>query len=587
MPTAYLVAGFPLHASCMAVSTDGRLLAAAALSMATNTMQPASSSKGSASSAAATRAQPVIALFDTLTLQPLLHVPVPGSSPVVQVQLLPDARHVLAATADGRLRGFSCSSGGLVLDVPRCLPGPALCSALDPSGNFLVAGTAGGRLTVLGLHALAAAAGDASPAGERQDGAEQLSIRSSTSSSLITALPAQDVTFATGAGVLGAAFAAASRQLLTVGEAGEVCCWAFDGAACRAPMASSRSLDATGAAVAGQPQQPAGGSGSQQAAEPAAPANAPGSGDRPPVWPVLQPAAGSSAAAEAQCTTALAQASAEAPRAVPAAIRCRLRPRPPSAPLDRTVMAQAPMAGTAARQQQSSTSLPATPMGRRSSSRREPPFWVRQGQPPEASLLISTAGGKRCAQVVRGERRLVVTSPRAAGAGGGKAGQQRSAAWVDGEVAADRIPPYRPEQQLQLLPPTAAVQHIHGFEAAAGFHHVHAAGEPARCSQSSTPQHQQFLFAAGNVVVAEDLAAEAGQQAQQRHLARLPGRITALALSSDSRLAAAAVEPVPGGGSADIHLMDAEAGEVLAVLSHHSYTVTVRTGGGQAWALGD
>ncbi len=590
LPTAYLVAGFPLHASCMAVSTDGRLLAVAALSMTASTAQPSSGRKTDAGVAAAARAQPVLVLFDTLTLQPMLQIAVAGSSPVVQVQLL-DSHHVLAATADGRLRGYSCSQGSLVVDVPRCLPGPPLCSALDPAGNFLVAGAAAGKLAVLGLHALgamAAAAGD-DPANSRRQGGDSTQQQPLGSmDGIITALPTQDVTAPPGTAVLGAVFAHAGRQLLTVGEGGEVCCWAFDGVACAAHTAGSRSPDASQTAVATQPQHAGHSSGSEQAAEPAAPAEVPDGGARPALRPVFNLVAdGTAAAAEAPpCPPAGAGAACEAPRALPAAIRCRLRPRPPSAPLQLefpAATAPALDAGTAARPQRTSTSLPATPLGRQSSGRRAAPFWERQGQPPEASLLISTAGGKRCAQVVRGEHRLVVTSPSKAAAAGGKGGQQRSAAWVAGEVAADRIPPYRPEQQLQLQPPAAAVRHLHGFEAAAGFEWMTAAeDEPARRRQPGAPQRQQFLFAAGNVLVAEDLAAavgpQAGPQARQRHVARLPGRITALALSPASCLAAAAVEPVPGGGSADIHLVDVEAGEVVDVLPHHSYAVTVRKG---------
>lgn len=577
LPTAYLVAGFPLHASCMAVSMDGRLLAVAALSMTASATRPSSGGKSSGGGTAAAKAQPVAVLFDTLTLQPVLQIPMAGSSPVVQVQLLPGARHVLAASANGQLRGYSCSSGSLVLDVPGCLPGPALCSALDPSGTFLIAGAASGRLTVLGLHALAASAGTASTGSQQPDGdASDMPPMGSgsgmvASGGIITALPAQHVAAPTGTAVLGAVFVDAGRQLLTVGEGGEVCCWAFDSTSCGAD--TGKSSDATQTTCAAQRQIAAEVSDSQQAAEPSS-AWVQAAEQRPVPRPVFNLAADGTAAAAEAPRCAEAEAPGEAPRALPAAIRCRLRPRPPSAPLQPTAaVAPAAEAAFGARPQHTSTSLPATPLGRRSSSKREAPFWERQGQPPDVSLLISTAGGKRCAQVVRGERRLVVTSPCKAG---GKAVPQRSAAWVDGEVAADRIPPYRPEQQLQLLPPAAAVQRVHGFEATAGFQWMPAAGEePAGRRQAASPPCKHFLFAAGNVLVAEELAAEPGQEAQQRRLARLPGRITAVALSPASPLAAAAVEPSPSTGSADIHLVNIEAGEVLAVLAHHSYAVTV------------
>lgn len=576
LPTAYLVAGFPLHASCMAVSTDGRLLAVAALSMTAGATRPSSGGKGSGGGTAAAKAQPVVVLFDTLTLQPVLHIPMAGSSPVVQLQLQPDARHVLAASVNGQLRGYSCSSGSLVLDVPCCLPGPALCSALDPSGTVLIAGAAAGRLTVLGLHALAASAGTASTGSQQPDGNAPDTPPMGSGSALgasggvITALPAQHVVAPTGTAVLGAVLVDAGRQLLTVGDGGEVCCWAFDGTACSAD--AGKWSDATQTTCAAQRQLATDGSDSQQSAEPCS-GGVKAAEQRPALRPVFSLAADGTAAAAEAPRCAEAETPGEAPRALPAAIRCCLRPRPPSAPPQPTAgVAPAPEAAFEARPQQASTSLPATPLGGRISSKREAAFWQRQGQPQDVSLLISTAGGKRCAQVVRGERRLVVTSPCKAG---GKAAPQRSAAWVDGEVAADRIPPYRPEQQLQLLPPAAAVRHVHGFEAGAGFYWMPAAGEePAGRRHPGPPPLQQFLFAVGNVLVAGELAAEPGQQAQQRRLARLPGRITALALSPASPLAAAAVEPSPTGGSADIHLVNFEAGEVLAVLAHHSYAVT-------------
>ena len=602
MPTAYLLAGFPLHATCMAASQDGRLLAVAALCMTASAQPPSSS--GRSSRPAAARAQPAIVLHNTLTLQPALQVAVAGSSPVVQIQLLPDARTVLAATADGRLRGYSCSGGGLMLDVPRCLPQPALCCVLDPSGTFLVAGAAAGRLTVLGLHALRAveAPGGGAAGSAQQLGGDSGGTNYEASRGVITTLPRQELAAPTGAAVLGAVFASAGRQLLSVSEGGDICCWAFDGQRGHAPSAAgSEAVDATVAIIAVRPQLAAGDSSLRQAAEPAVPAAVAHTGGRLAARPVFNLAAdGTAGAAPApRCPAAVGEAAAinsssdaaaleqPAPRPLPAALQPCLRARPPSAPLQRSAEgASQLLAAAAARRQQASASLPATPLGRRAGSKKVP-FWERQHQPQEVSLLVSTAGGQRSAQVVCGKRRLVIHSPCKAGPGGGKAGQQRSAAWEDGEVAADAIPPYRPEQQLQLLPPSAAVRHVHGFEAAAGFcwlprtsgeEEQRERQEPAPGGPLGGPQQRQLLFAAGNVLVAEALAA--AEAAQQRRIARLPRRITALALSPDGGLAAAAVEPEEAGGSpADICLVDVEAGEVVAVLSHHSYAVTVSKGG--------
>jgi hypothetical protein len=159
--------------------------------------------------------------------------------------------------------------------------------------------------------------------------------------------------------------------------------------------------------------------------------------------------------------------------------------------------------------------------------------------------------------VVRQERRLRVTSPEK----GSKRGQ-RTAEWADAEVAADRVPAYRPSHQLELLPPAAAVRRVCGFSAAAGFGWL--------------PPEQQgerdLLCAAGNVLLAEGLESGA-----QRRLSRLPRDVTALAATTDGRLAAVAVQPAAAAGStADIHLVALSgAAEPGAVLSHHSFAVQV------------
>jgi hypothetical protein len=164
--------------------------------------------------------------------------------------------------------------------------------------------------------------------------------------------------------------------------------------------------------------------------------------------------------------------------------------------------------------------------------------------------------------VVRQQKQLRVTSPYKIPGLSAAMQPQRSAAWVDAEVAGDRVPPYHPSQQLRLLPPSATVRHVHGFDAGAGFCFV----QP---TESLGQQQQQLVYAAGNILLVRT------QSGEQRHLARLPRNISALAVHGS--LAAVAVEPVCGDGStAEVHLVDICSGVVRAVLSHHSYTVQVR-----------
>lgn len=578
LPTTFILAGFPLHATAMAASQDGKLLAVAALAECS----PGGASAGSGgrgrpattgcssggSSSASGPEQPAIILYNLVTMQPLLQLPVAGHSRVAQLQLLPDSRHVLAVTAAGRLLAYGCADGSLALDVPRCLSDEVCtAAALDPSGSFLVAGSAGGPLKVFGLNALQQLAqpGEAAPCG---------------AAAVISCLPCQDLCPPAGSAVLDAVFAGNSNspQLLTVGQQGEVCCWSFHGQPASAAAAASNAMAAAaiepgGAAVsvaAQGPQQASGAAGRPMihlnvdctSAAPSAP--------RAPSCQ-LGPVPGHSGAATVrpdnpaeqpgpEVQLAYASLESPAPRPLPLVLQ-NLPPRPPSAPAALPKQPPAhvalPQAALRVRRQQSA-SLPGSPMR---GSHREPPFWEQPPRAPEASLLITATHSQRCTKVVRQQKQLRITSPcKVPGIGAAKQ-PHRTAAWVEEGVATDRIPPYRPSQQLQLLPPSAAVRHVLGMEASAGF-----CWQPA----GPEPQQQQLVYAAGNTLLSWDLSG------RQRQVARLPRQVSALAVHGG--LAAAAVQPAPGDGStADIHLVEVQSGAVRCVLSHHSYAVKVRT----------
>ena len=507
MPTTFLLSGFPLHATAMAASQDGQLLATAALCMTANSQRASSGSGSGSGSGSQSRgpgpggmAQPVLILHSTLTMQPVMQVAVAGRSPITHLRLHDD-RNVLAATANGRLLAYSRDDGSVVLDVLRCLPMPCSALALDPTGTLLVASGGAGQLKVLGLHQLLQAAPS------KQGGAAP-----------IGSLPSQDLRTPSGCAVLGAAFAAGGRQLLTVGGGGEVCCWDFLGYPCAAAGHKPERSSAAAIVV----QQPA--------------------LDSSTTAPVSAPEAAAETLAPWPLPAALQQCTAPRPRSARPVVPQRSR-----SPAARPSPCKQPQAGQPAR------------------SSRDVPFSERTQQ-PEASLLITAEGGQRCAQVVRQQRRLVVTSPCKTAAGRIAGIQpQRTAAWVDGEVAEDRIPPFHPAQQLQLLPHAAAVRHVHGFSAPAGFAWLATVGE-----EPSPGCQRCLLYAAGNVVCRKP-----GQQ-HPRAVARLPRDITALAVSPDGQLVAAASAPAEAGGTADIYLLQAESGEVRAVLSHPATAVTVR-----------
>lgn len=597
MPTTFVLTGFPLHASGMSVSADGQLLAVAALSLRPGSTGPpargpVSPAKGKAgASAAASLALPVIVLHSTLSMQPLLQVPAEGGSRLSQVQLLPDGRHVLALTDSGRLLGYSCSQGSLVLDAPACLGSPALAWALDPTASFLAAGTASGQLKVWGLqalHSLGPTVGAPNDGGGNGQSQEQHAV----APAVIRSLPCQELDGPAGSRVQGVAFLD-SQRLLTAGSAGEVCCWSFHGEPAIASSAGWQPVDvSTSRILVVQPRE-GGTAACRVASHPAHGVQAPAAGQHAAASLIdrlraarssqqLATPAGEAENQEPAYTTpampAPSRPTSPASRSLPAALQaCLPQQRPPSAPAALHRQQDLPAAIiVAAADRLQSASLPATQQRGR---RKQLPIWERYKKVPEASLVVTATPGERCAKVVRQERRLRVSSPAKQGGRGGPGGlgcpgtkrqpaEQRTAEWVDAEAEDDRVPAYRPSQQLQLLPPSATVQRVMGFEAAASFCWL-----PEGPLQASG---QELLYAAGNVLVAEDMGS-----VRQRHLARLPRDVSALAATADGRLAAAAVHPATAeGSSADIHLVQLQGerpGAELPVLCHHSRAVQVRT----------
>lgn len=590
MPTTFVLAGSPLHATAMSVSPDGRLLAVAALPLRPGSTGPPrqqlagpAGGKCGASAPAAGMGQPAIVLHSTLSMEPLLHVPVECGSHVEQVQLLPDGRHVLALTASGRLLGYSCSDGSLEVDVPRCLTSPCTALVLDPTGSFLVAGTASGQLKVWGLHALHTLPPSMDVPSD-DSGSSQPLKQQPAEPAVVCGLPSQELAAPASSSVQGAAFLD-GRRLLTAGSAGEVCCWSFSGEPCCAPSTGGQPGDVStrGKLVVQRPGEGVGWAASQVANHPQ------------PLAATKQPEASSVGCLLAACssswpataaprgllskgqqrpalkepnTRAFSRPVSPAPRKVPAALQTCVPQRPPSAPDPLPRLHQdAPTAIIAAAADRLQCARPPGTVQR--GQRKQPPIRERYEKEPEASLVVTATPDKRCTRVVRQERRLRVTSPAKqrdrSSPGGTKRGPaaQRSAAWVDAESEQDSVPSYRPSQQLQLLPPSAAVRRVLGFEAAAGF--CWLPGGPSR----------ELLYTAGNVLVADDMPA-----GQQRHLARLPRNVSALAATADGRLAAVAACPAAGdGGTADIHLVQLHGraqGAELPVLRHHSHAVQVK-----------
>ena len=515
-----------LHATAMAVSQDGRLVAvastSAAAASATSQGAPRRSGSGATTAAAAPLA---LSVYDAATLQLLLRQPLAGRSRVVQLQLLPDARTCLALTANGRLMGYRCCNGGsgstsgtlvLVLDIPRCLDAPCSAAALDPSGTFLVvAAAASGQFKVWGLHQLHQRSSTCPGAG----GSARTAVDAPPG--VIASLPCQQLATPPGSAVLGAAFLG-SGTLLTVGRQGEICSWAFPGQ----PCASS----AAAAVVGGVPVDAS-------------------------TLLVKQPLAATSLNSSAQC----AEEEAPVPRTLPWALAACRPPSAPPAPASASAVAH--LAATA------KPSRPRTA----GMQRRAPQSSVHS----DASLLVTATGSHRDAKTVRHQALLHITAATRRG--------QRTAAWVTSE-AADRIPSYLPEHQLALAPPAAAVKRVLGFEAGVGFCRLPAT-DFVVVGGNDYGSQGLLVYAAGNVVVAEALplscgaggsAVEGVAEGRQQHLARLPSRITALAVTADGQLLAAAAGSLDGAaGSAGvtsscstsgIHLIRVDSGATLSVL---------------------
>ena len=579
LPIAYLLPGpscpLKLHATAMAVSQDGRLVAVASTSCA------ASASAGggphSSGSGAATAAPLALSLFDATTLQLLVRQPLAGRSRVVQLQLLPDARHCLALTANGRLLGYRCcmgdsgSPGGalvLVLDIPRCLDGPCSAAALDPSGTFLVAAAAAsGQLKVWGLHQLL-----------HQPRSTCCSDAADAPPSVIATLPCQQLATPPGSAVLGAAFLG-SGQLLTAGRQGEVCSWAFRGQTCGAPAAVAavgrEPVDASTGSTLLVRQPLAATSLNPSVCSMAAGCRAAGcravhsaftSGGVVAMELLQQQRRQRQGIAASNPCSRPAPCAEEdpVPRALPKALAAC---RPPSAPPSPA------WASAAASLQPRSRPATATPARPRTAGtqRWSPQPWV----PPEATLLITATGSHRDAKTVRHQTQLHITAASRRG--------RRTAAWVTVEEAGDRIPRYRPEHQIALAPPEAAVLRVLGFEAGAGFCRLPAADGSGGGNGGGS--QGQLVYAAGNVVVEEALplscsaggsSGEGVAEGRQQHLARLPSRITALAVTADGQLLAAAagcLGEAAGGANitsssstSGIYLIRVDTGATLAVL---------------------
>eukprot|EP00887_Chlorella_sp_A99_P006316 scaffold3.g6316.t1 len=243
-PGKMLCTGFPLHAVAMAASPDGRTLAVA------TTCQPLG--------------EQGIALFSTAALEPLAHLPVAPGTAITHMQLLPGARHVAVATADGRLQAYSCRTGSLVADVPRAHKGGCQAMAADPSGTFLVTAGSGGRLHVWGLHTLHQLPGGSSiaPAGAEawraeeplpaQDGhgaAAAAAHPPTATAPVLRTLPCQVVAGHPGE-VRDLAFVS-QGQLVSVGDC--MCSWQFSGQRCNHESEEPANLTASTTVVAMQP----------------------------------------------------------------------------------------------------------------------------------------------------------------------------------------------------------------------------------------------------------------------------------------------------------------------------------------------
>lgn len=447
LPLRYLPLGAGLAATCIAVSQDGRTIAVG--------VQAASSK------------QAAVILFNAASMDPKLQFPLPSTSndtthtaAAVQLHFLPDAGHILSITGDGHLLCHSCSDGGMLLCMPGLHGGHCTASALDKSGSFLLTGGTDRLMKVWSLHALHTLqqqheCGSASAEAEVADarGAGSLGCP------VIKSLPSQTVVGHPGA-VLSMAFLGSSssggggssaREVVSVGAQGELCFWSFFGQPCNAYPAGP--CDTTTSTVVVAPPLTAGQVGSM-------PAETAGS----PLPQELAPPG----------TTLLNDGSPP---------QLTRHSSSPSAPC---------LNGCAASQGcDCADSQAIGSPGAGGATPCRPPFWEQQEQP---CTLQVTAGHKaRTAQLVPLQQKLVISSQGPGGSRGSRAREQttRSAQWAWEEEPGARVPAYHPEDQLQLMPPTAAVQHVYGFSAAAGF--------------GWDGGQQCVALAAGNVLVLDDL----------------------------------------------------------------------------------
>lgn len=452
LPLRFLALGPGMAASCLAVSQDGHLLAVAAA-------RPGSPD------------QACVTIFHAGTLDPTFLFPLPlGAGPptaVANLHFLPDAATLLAITADGRLLGHSCRDGAQVACV-RDLHGnggsgggsrstAVTASAVNKSGSFLLTGSSEGVVKVWGLHALhalrqqqrQAALGEGPASGDEQS--QPLPRR------MVRSLPCQAFAEAHTEAVHALAFLGGG-EVVSTGVQGALCFWSFHGQRCNAfPLGP---WDTTSATVV-----------ICKAASP--PAAAPESA----AWP---------------------EAGAGDPSLSAAALQQGQHEQQPQ-------QHAASPAGPSAVQGSQGGSPAVAEAGACCAKSTASKLPSHKAQPPPGPFTIQVTAGpaSRKAQQVPLQPKLQVSAAPARGGGEcAKGPAVRSAEWVWEEAPGARVPPYCPDEQLQLTPPAALLHCVCGFTSAAGF----AWDATAR----------SVVHAAGNVLVSDDLGL------QQRWVPCLP-----------------------------------------------------------------
>lgn len=529
-PTKLLCAGFPVHASCMAASTDGKTLAVATADKATGDQ--------------------AILLYGTAILEPLAQLPTARSGPITHIQLLPGKQHVIVATADGRLQAYSCASGRRVVDVAKTHKGGCQALVVDDSGTFLATGGSNGLVKVWGLHQLHQLGGRPGDVPLEVDAAvDRGSPATWGATPELSVLPCQALAGHPGA-IHGLAFV--GRELvISVGAQAAVCSWRFLGQGCN-HGAGGATNTTTSTLVASLVS-----SGGQCHADQEAAQVPPGERQAQPDFRLeAESHAGMGPAPAApvhwQESTSVPPDRLQQPERTASPIP-RPRPadlhpahqRPPSAP---AALASPSALPTWDAEQSEPRSLPCSP--RRSPRPNRPPACADVQPSQERAFLISSSHkGERQVQPVGVERCLEIT----AASGDGK--QPRSVRWVAQQVPGP--PHYQPAAQFQLAPPSATLRHVMGFTAAAGF--------------TWQPANGSIAYAAGNML----LLTQWGSGAQQ-HMAQLPGPITAMAATLDGKLLAGAAAPAADGSGADIHLFYTGRESGKSMLAFHTCSVQVR-----------